>query len=228
MNPLFRKVYKSSKVSLKMFQSDTWSEAYRKCLKIFLNKWSHWTSSSQADERTMHNLEMDPLPLVMCLFLHPKGGFWKALQRLDTLRHTFHLQLPPGTRSSRTAKRAVVFVVSFWLGPQSWCTRSLTRNSALLGFPAWFCTQKQLKQFSWHGYWNLEMLFPKHIDLGTSAFHPLLFVPSYVLPAWYNLDLFFNEPSLSALKCHCVLLKPCQPVQSWSSFARKRFRVPGI
>lgn len=164
-----------------------------------------------------------PSAPVMCLFLHPKGGFWKALQCLDTLTHSFHLQLPPGTRSSHAAERAVVFVVSFWLGPQGWCTRSLTRNSALLGFPAWFCTQRQPKPFSWHGDWSLEMIFPKHIDLGTSAFHPLLFVPSYVLPAWYNLVLFFNEASLSALKCHCVLQKPCRPGQSCNSFARKRF-----
>lgn len=33
--------------------------------------------------------------------------------------------------------------------------------------------------------------FPVQTDLGTSPFHPLLFVASYVLPVWYNLDMFF-------------------------------------
>jgi len=74
MGPLFSKVYKSSKVSLKTFQSDTlsWvlkSETYKKCFKVFLNQLSHWVNSSQADERTMYNIENDPLTLIMCLFL---------------------------------------------------------------------------------------------------------------------------------------------------------------
>lgn len=154
----------------------------------------------------------------MCLSLHAKGGFW-------TLSHTHFILSSHLGLAVATQHRAVVFVVSFWLAD---APEVLTRNSALLGFPARFCTQRQPQQSSWHGDWNLEMIFPKHIDLGTSAFHPLLFVLSYVLPAWYNLDLFFNEPSLSTLKCHCVLLKPCQPRQSCNSFARKRFQVPGI
>lgn len=91
------------------------------------------------------------------------------------------------------------------------------RNSALLGFPAWFCTQKQTKQFSWHSYWNLQMIFPTQIDLGTSAFHPLLFVTSYVLPVWYNLDLFFYETSLSAI-VFCL---------STASPGRAVFQLPG-
>lgn len=102
MGPLFSTVYKSSHVSLKMFQSDTWSwvlksEMYKKRFKILLNKWSHWVNSSQADERTIYNTESDSLTFIMCLVLqlHEKRGFGKPCNAL-THTHThlifgFHL-----------------------------------------------------------------------------------------------------------------------------------------
>lgn len=85
-----------------MFQSDTWPETYRKCLKIFLNKWSHWVSSSQAEERTMHNLEMDPLPLSCACFSIQREGFGKPCS-VWRLSHThfifsFHLGLSVATQ----------------------------------------------------------------------------------------------------------------------------------
>lgn len=200
MGPLFSTVYKSSQVSLKMFQGATWpgvlkSEMYKKRSKILLNGVT--VSIPAKLMREQYTVQRATLWPSSCAW------FCSSIQRED-------LESPAmfwHTHTHFIARFHLGFVVATQWGEQlflwflsgsatGWCTRSLTRNSALLGFPAWFCTQKQPKRFSWHSYWNLQMIFPTQIDLGTSAFHPLLFVTSYVLPVWYNLDIFLYGISL--------------------------------
>lgn len=173
--------------------------------------------SSRADERTMNNLEMDPLYPCHVLVSPSKGRLLERPCSVWTLSLTHSiLSSHLGLAVARESSCFCGFLLMHQEPYEKFCFVGI--SCTILH------TKAARKRFSWRGDWNLERIFfPKHIDLGTSAFHPLLFVPSYVLPAWYNLDLFFNEPSLSALECHCVLLKPCQPRQSCNSFARNRF-----
>lgn len=145
--------------------------------------------------------------------LESQGIFWRT--------QTFHFQVPPGTCSSCTARRAIVFCGFFLARSAGWCTRSLTRNSALLGFPARFCTQKQSKRFSWHSYWNLQMIFPTQINLGTLLFtHCTLLHPMYLLGhmIWRH---FFSWAITSVTKYHCISFFNA------ASTGRAEFRLPG-
>lgn len=210
-----------------MFQSDapSWvpkSATYKKLQIIFLHKWSHWVSSSRADERTMYKTQSDPLTHIMCLFLqlYSKSGFWKARRSFDARTHfifRFHLGLVVAAQQGEQ----LFFVVSFWLGLQADAPGVLREILLCWDFLHGSAHESSpsdsadtvigtCRRFSQHrSIWEL-LLFT----------HRTLLHPMYLLGHMIGMHIF-PWTITSTTKCHCIFLF------NTASTGKAEFQLPG-